>query len=151
MPMKMICVLGAGIAIAVISTVYVDAAVPAGRYTTTSTTVYDNKTRLTWQRTVPATAYSWADAKAYCASASVSAILGGIGHLPTIKELATIVDYSANPPKIDLTAFPGTPAEYFWTSTVRLGSTTLAWIIDFDQGPTNYDVVTDMNDVRCVR
>jgi hypothetical protein len=148
--MNMIRLFGAVIAIVVISTAYADAAAPAGRYTTTATTVYDTKTKLTWQRTVPTAAYSWADAKSYCASAAVSAILGGTGRLPTIKELATIVDY-ANFPRIDATAFPGTLGVYFWTSTAKLGSTTFAWIIDFSQGPMTINAVTDMLDVRCVR
>ena len=150
--MNTLLLFGAIIAIAVISTAPADAAAPAGRYVTTSTTVYDTKTKLTWQRTVTTTGYSWADAKTYCASAAVSAILGGTGRLPTVKELTTLVDYAANPPPaIDLTAFPGTPAEVFWTSTAQLGSTSVAWIIDFGPGVTKTDIVTDMDDVRCVR
>ena len=149
--MNMIRLFGAVIAIAVISTAYADAAAPAGRYATTSTTVYDTKTKLTWQRTVPTTAYSWADAKTYCASAAVSAILGGTGHLPTVKELATIIDF-ANFPYIDATAFPGMPTTpAFWTSNAQRGSTTIALIIDFSSASTRTDGVTDTCYVRCVR
>ena len=64
-----------------------DANAPAGRYTTSSGTVYDTKTKLTWQQAVAPGTYAWAGAKAYCAGLN----LGGTGwRLPTIKELQTI-------------------------------------------------------------
>src|SRR5664279_4073220 len=75
---------------------------PAGRYTVTSGTVYDSKTKLTWQQVVPATGYIWAAAKTYCVG--VGASLGGTGwRLPTRNELLTIVDYSRTNPSIDPT------------------------------------------------
>jgi formylglycine-generating enzyme required for sulfatase activity len=57
----------------------------AGHYTMTGGTVFDTKTKLTWQQTVPAARYAWADAKAYCQTVG----LAGTGwRLPTRKELA---------------------------------------------------------------
>ena len=56
---------------------------PDNRYTVASGTVYDTKTKLTWQQVVPWTTYSWADAKTYCAGLS----LAGTGwRLPTVKD-----------------------------------------------------------------
>ena len=142
---------GAATAVAFVSTSPAAAATPAGRYTVTAQTVYDTKSRLTWQRTALTTGSTWDSAKTYCASSTVSAILGGAGRLPTIKELQTLVDYLANPPRIDLVAFPGTPGEPFWSSSAKFGSSSEAWVVDFSQGPSKTDVTSDVNDVRCVR
>ena len=128
---------------------------PAGRYVvtnggTTNGTVYDTKTKLTWQQTVPSTAYTWANAKTYCAG--VGASLGGTGwRLPTCKELQTIVDDSQTNPSIDTTAFPSTPAAWFWSSSPVAGSPSLGCLVDFYYGLThNYDI-SPSNYVRCVR
>src|ERR1700690_1382575 len=72
------------------------ATAPAGRYTYPATgTVYDTKTKLTWQQTAQSAPrpYAGAAAKTYCAG--VGATLGGTGwRLPTVKELQTIVGES---------------------------------------------------------
>jgi Protein of unknown function (DUF1566) len=125
------------------------------QYTTDVGTVNDTKTKLTWQRIVPTTSYTWADANTYCQQ-TVGASLGGTGwRLPTIKELQTIVDDSRLNPAIDPTTFPATPAAplvEFWSSSPLAGSTSSAWFIGFYYGsPSNYGTVSDMHNVRCVR
>jgi hypothetical protein len=124
---------------------------PAGRYTVTGGTVYDSKTKLTWQQAVPATTYyTWAAAKTYCGG--VGAILGGTGwRLPTRNELLTIVDYSRTNPSTDPTAFPSTPVNFFWSSSSLAGSSAYAWSVAFSDGTSStYDVSFPFN-VRCVR
>ena len=123
----------------------------AGRYTYPAAgTVYDTKTKLTWQQTAPSATYAWADAKTYCAG--VGATLGGTGwRLPTMKELQTIVDESRSIPSIDPTAFPGAPAADFWSSSPVAGSPSLAWYVNFSLGFSNYGGMTFAGDVRCVR
>ena len=145
----------AAVAVVVALTASADASAPAGRYVVTSGgtgngTVYDTKTKLTGQQTVPSTAYTWANAKTYCAG--VGASLGGTGwRLPTCKELQTIVDDSQTNPSIDTTAFPSTPAAWFWSSSPVAGSSSYAWGVYFDFGDTyGYDI-TNTNYVRCVR
>jgi hypothetical protein len=129
------------------------AAAPAGHYTFPATgTVFDTKTKLTWQRTAPATTYAWAAAKTYCAG--LGATLGGTGwRLPTIKELQTIVDETQTAPPIDSTAFPATPTNYFWSST-QTSDSSGAWIVDFgtssNAGATTSDNVSTAYNVRCV-
>src|ERR1700733_1725114 len=110
---------------------------PAGRYTigagAAAGTVYDTKTKLTWQRTVSSTTYTWANAKSACRGLS----LNGAGwRLPTIAELLSIVDFSrTSAPLIDATAFPGTPSVVFWSSTAVVDSTpTAAWPVYFNTG-----------------
>jgi Protein of unknown function (DUF1566) len=128
------------------------ATAPAGRYTYPAAgTVYDTKTKLTWQQTAPSAAYAWADAKTYCAG--VGATLGGTGwRLPTMKELQTIVDESRSNPSIDPTAFPGAPAAIFWSSSPVAGSPSYAWSVYFYVGNTDYGWATAHTlDVRCVR
>jgi hypothetical protein len=117
----------------------------AGRYTTTGGTVFDTKTKLTWQQTVPAATYVWASAKTYCQTLS----LAGTGwRLPTRKELQTIVDYSQ---WIAPTAFPATPIANFWFSSPVVGSPALAWDVLFPSGYTYNAGVSNAYDVRCVR
>jgi hypothetical protein len=124
---------------------------PAGRYTIAGGTVFDTKTKLTWQQTAPAETYTWAGAKTYCQT--VGASLGGTGwRLPTIKELVTIVDYSqTGTPKIDPTAFPATPAAVFWSSSPVAGQPSAAWFVGFNVGYVNNLGVGSMYNVRCVR
>jgi hypothetical protein len=140
--------LGAVAVVSVVSSTSAEASAPAGRYTLTGGTVVDTKTKLTWQQTVPAAKYAWAAAKTYCQTLS----LAGTGwRLPTRKELQTIVDYSQSNPSIDPTAFPATPAAAFWSSSPVAGSPTVAWSIYFIIGLTYSFVMTDPNEVRCVR
>jgi hypothetical protein len=143
--------------IAVILPTPADASAPAGRYVvtnggTSNGTVYDSKTKLTWQQTISSISYTWADAKTYCAGLGSS--LGGTGwRLPTLKELQSLVDYSqTTPPTIDSTAFPGTFPASFWSASPLAGSSSLAWIVFFYYGNTDLsDVSSYGNNVRCVR
>ena len=149
--------LGALAIIMVTSPRSVDAAAPAGHYVVTAGsgtgngTVYDTKSKLTWQQTVSSTAHTWADAKTYCAGVGVS--LGGTGwRVPTIKELQSIVDLSQTAaPRIDPNAFPATPSGGFWSSSPLAGSSSNAWLVYFDDGHTSYYDVPTHSFVRCVR
>jgi hypothetical protein len=134
----------------------VDANAPAGQYVVTASgtvsgTVYDTKSKLTWQQTVSSTTYTWAAAKTYCAG--VSASLGDTGwRLPTIKELMTILDVSqATAPMIDPNSFPGTPSATFWSSSPVGGSPSNAWGVDFKNGYAGSRAVSTTYNVRCVR
>jgi Protein of unknown function (DUF1566) len=129
----------------------VDATAPTGHYVVTAGsgtgngTVYDTKSKLTWQQTVSSTTYTWADAKTYCAA-------GGGWRVPTIKELQSIVDISQTAaPSIDPTAFPSTPSDWFWSSSPMAGSPSYAWGVYFSNGNTNGYGVSDAGHVRCVR
>jgi hypothetical protein len=141
--------LGVVAAVVLAANAIADAGAPAGRFTIGSGTVYDTKTKLTWQQATPSTTYSWPDAKTYCAGAG----LGGAGwRLPTVRELQTLVDYSRlTDPRIDTTAFPATPSAAFWSASPAAGSPSLAWLVNFYDGfASSYDVTT-LVDVRCVR
>jgi hypothetical protein len=97
---------------------------PSDRYTldAASVTVTDNRTGLTWQRSVDPVRYTWDQAKSYCQGLLLAA---GGWRLPTYKELLTLVDPTNVTLSIDAGAFPGTPAgppeDAFWSSSPSAG------------------------------
>ena len=121
-----------------------DADAPPGRYTIASGTVYDTRTKLTWQQSADSAGYTQSQAASHCTS------LGGGWRIPRVSELLSIVDrMKAAAPAIDLTAFADTGSEIFWTSTVSAGS--FAYGVDFTDG-TNLSLDgTQTHRVRCVR
>jgi hypothetical protein len=143
-------------------------ALPTARYTVANGTVYDTRTMLTWQQAAPSGAYTWADAKSYCASVSLNGApgvdqdsgtadgAGGAGgwRVPTAKELLTIVDVTkSTSPSIDCEAFGGAHADSVWSSTLYVGFSRqpLGWAVHFDAGRLIALDVTSLNAVRCVR
>ena len=121
---------------------------PAGRYTIATASVFDTVTKLTWQRAHFDGTKNWADAKTYC---SALALDKGGWHLPTVKELLTIVDLSVFNPAIDSVAFPNTPNEYFWSATPYAPSSGYAWMVNFLNGYAGDGHVSSTRRVRCVR
>jgi hypothetical protein len=126
-----------------------DANAPSGHYTSPlAGTVYDTKSKLTWQQSVQTTLYTQSGAAMYCAS------LGSGWRLPTVKELVSIVDFSqTTAPLIDRSWFPGTAAtDAYWTLTFVAGSSqNYAWIVSVYNGMTQTGLVTSKNyNVRCV-
>jgi hypothetical protein len=124
---------------------------PDGRYTVTGGTVYDGKTKLTWQQAAPPDMLTWAGAKSYCAGLGTT--LGGTGwRLPTVKELMTIVDFSRMGPAIDPIAFPSAGSGDFWSaSLVTYSSGTRAYFIGFAYGISGNKEQSQQGNVRCVR
>ena len=132
-----------------------DANAPVGQYVVTAGgtadgTVYDTKSKLTWQQSASSTAYGWQDAKIYC-----SGMIVNTGwRLPTIKELMTLFDYSQKTVSIDSNAFPGTPAAVFWSVSAVANSSSKAWAVDFADPSNDIMAGRDMSStayVRCVR
>jgi RNA polymerase sigma factor (sigma-70 family) len=114
-------------------------------------TVRDEVTCLEWQRGIGPDVYTFTEAGAYCAGLELD---GGGWHLPTRVELSSLVDVSRSGPAIDTTAFPGTPARFFWTSTPWAVTKTplRAWIINFYEGlASNGAFQTGEFHARCVR
>jgi len=114
-------------------------------------TVRDNVTCLIWQRAPAPGTYTFTQAKAYCAGLTLA---GGGWQLPTRIQLMSIVDPAHSSPAIDSTAFPGTPAQYFWTSSPWFVTTPPlhAWIFNFYEGmESNAALETGTYQVRCVQ
>jgi hypothetical protein len=129
---------------------------PAGRYTISNGTVYDTVARLTWQQAVPATSFTWSSdgttgsAQDYCQSLTLGGFSTG-WRLPTMKELASIVDVTTNNPAVDSNTFPSTPTSAFWTSSPCVIHAGLAWAVSFDDGSVVYFGASNALNVRCVR
>jgi RNA polymerase sigma factor (sigma-70 family) len=114
-------------------------------------TVRDNVTCLVWQRTPAPGTYTFTQAAAYCAGLTLA---GGGWQLPTRIQLMSIVDPAHSGPAIDSTAFPDTPAQYFWTSSPWFVTTQPlhAWIFNFYEGmESNAALETGTYQVRCVQ
>ena len=128
--------------------IVVQAQAPAGRYTISGGTVYDTKTKLTWQQTPSETTLSQSGASSYCAGLSLGAPPLQ-WRVPTFRELVTIVDLTSTPPVIDSTSFPNTPSALFWTASAFPGGT---YLIDFglSDGLNTGSDSSAMNYVRCV-
>jgi hypothetical protein len=73
--------------------------------------------------------------------------------MPTIKELAYIVNYSIPypGPTIDTGYFPNTVSSLYWAATTYAGGTNDAWGVYFDYGYGHGDVKNGSYDVRAVR
>jgi len=71
--------------------------------------------------------------------------------LPNIKELPSIVDYSAYSPAIDGTFFPNTQSDYYWSGTTCALYTDFAWLVHFYDGYVDRVTETVEYYVRPVR
>jgi hypothetical protein len=120
-------------------------------YDAASTTIHDRRTGMTWQRNAAGCpGCTWAQALAYCDSLSLATFSDW--RLPTVKELATIVDYRATSPAVDVNAFPGTAtADSYWTSTAVSGFSNKAWLVQMRGYLANGVDPTGVAHARCVR
>jgi len=112
-----------------------------------STTVFDEVTGLTWERSGDAGAGSIDEARAHCATLT----LGNGWRLPTRIELVSIVDFTASP-AINSTAFPGTHPQEYWTSSAvpSDAGTQQYWTVSFANGLVD-NTSGSAQYVRCVQ
>jgi hypothetical protein len=116
-------------------------------------TVLDDVSCLVWQREVPDGSYTWTEANDFCRRLPLG---GGGWRLPSRIELVSLVDFAkaAPGPTIDLTAFPNTPPEVFWSASMvaaTVGDTPFAWYVLFATGATaDYELIVPSR-VRCVQ
>jgi len=73
--------------------------------------------------------------------------------VPSLRDLAMIIERQCQDPRTNLTVFPGTPPQSFWTVTVRPGdeATDTAYALSF--GPEGVERMSkdELNFVRLVR
>ena len=89
------------------------------------------------------TAIEWAKRKSYAGYSD--------WRLPNVKELNSIVDNSRFVPSINVTIFPNTPPDWFWSSSLNNSNKNLAWFVGFSLGSENYDYRLNFSKVRLVR
>ena len=98
--------------------------------------------------------YSWQDAQNVFIDSLNSSGFGGFSdwRVPSLKELAYLVDYGSYNPAIDKEFFRTGYSSLYWSSTSYSDDLSYAWIIFFDYGYdyySNYKLFT--HDVRAVR
>jgi hypothetical protein len=110
----------------------------------------DRRTGLTWQdnRFVESERVTYTQAEKLCKELR----LGNYNdwHIPSIKELLTIVDYKKYDPAI-LDGFSVAESRYYWSSTQYMGDPDKVWGIDFSDGSTDGNGKSYDRRVRCVR
>jgi len=96
--------------------------------------VLDKETGLVWERSPDATLRSWNDACTHCYRREVGGRKGW--RLPTIEELASLVDTSQPPPTLPAGhPFIGVQSDNsYWSSTTYAASAGYAWAEDFYYG-----------------
>jgi Protein of unknown function (DUF1566) len=100
-------------------------------------TVTDTRLKLTWMRcaagqvaaagacTGDATRMDWAQAQAQAAQVNQRGThFYSDWRLPQLRELATVIEARCSNPRINLTVFPATPPDFFWSATPRPGDDT---------------------------
>src|SRR5215471_9120552 len=110
----------------------------------------DRVTGLMWQRNLDDRLMAFAEAKQSCARMA----LGGYAdwRLPSRIELVSILDVTRTQPAINVIAFPQTPSDWFWTSSVAAEDPTgSAWYVYFYFGYPKTDLVSNLFSARCVR
>lgn len=113
--------------------------------------VIDRITGLRWQRTQDWEAHyheHWQEAQDYCDTLQYA------GHtdwrLPSVRELASLLDFGCSDPAVDPGMWPETPSYFFWSSTTTDGGTTF-WHVEFGQGSTGREDPDWWGYARCVR
>jgi hypothetical protein len=118
------------------------AVAPPNQYTVVATgEVRDNYTGLVWQQDFSTATMAWTDAAGTCAGLTTG---GHTWRVPSIRELATLVDEAQVAPAINRTMFPGTKSgsksnNWYWASHLAAGNATAAWAINFDDGFTGFN------------
>lgn len=130
-----------------------------GRYAVTDEVVVDEMTGLLWERHGPTVMMTFAEAQAHCDGLTLAGLTGW--RIPVILELTTIVHMPGGLmgcapgyccPAVDQSAFPGTPADLFWSSTMTGPGPDLVYCLQFADGRySNWKTpVTDSEYIRCV-
>jgi uncharacterized protein DUF1566 len=107
--------------------------------------VHDLKTLLSWRAAAAPGPVSWGQAYDYCLG------LGTGWRLPSTMELQTLIDQTRVLSAVDPTAFPGSPDDYFWTSSIFDNTPTQAWFVSIGAGNTYWLSTTEAHRARCVR
>ena len=109
----------------------------------------DTSTKLEWERSPDSAPRSWRDANKYCKELGLD---GGGWHLPSFKELLTIVDSTRHEPALNMRVFPSLHNMAVWSSTRFLNSRDSAYFIEFSKGETGIsNSLDELRYARCVR
>lgn len=129
---------------------YADVTNQTSRYFISNGITTDALTGLQWEEMASSRRMNWTDAVAYCVNQRTGGVSGW--RIPNLIELQTLVDFTISAPPLNATAFSGVDAADFWSSTPDAGNVVNFWNVYFSSyGFSNYDLVTTLERVRCVR
>ncbi len=113
-------------------------------------TVVDNNSNLEWQDSYSSSIKktSWKDAIDYCENLELNG--KNDWRLPNINELYSITDHYRGSPAID-PIFQNSYEGLYWSSTSYSGSSSYAWLVNFEYGSNSYQSKSKTYAVRCVR
>lgn len=146
-------------------TASIPATTPTNRFTVNNNgTVSDTKTGLMWKKCSEgqsgtdcsggsAATYTWQLALQQAQTVNNGGGFAGYSdwRVPNVKELLTIVEEQCVQPSINLTVFPNTPSNVFWSSSPDANYSSFAWFVYFGSGSSdNYGKGYDSY-VRLVR
>jgi hypothetical protein len=109
--------------------------------------VRDNNTGLVWEQAPNATSKNWRDATAYCVNKNIGGTRGW--RLPSVVELASLLDPSLPPPSVPGSVFTGVQLNSYWSNSKNIEH--FVWIVHFDTGNVVLGTITDGNLSWCVR
>ena len=115
--------------------------------------VFDKETGLVWDQSPNTTTRTWVNALTHCYQREVGNRKGW--RLPTIEELASLVDNSNSRPALP-TGHPFTLTSAqedgsYWSATTNAGNTAFAWFVDLGVGDVFTSDKTGVIFVWCVR
>lgn len=111
-------------------------------------TVLDAITELEWQAKVPEGSFTLQEAQDYCDALSLGELQDF--RLPSRIELVSLLNLDSSAPAISGDVFPGTPGEWFWSSSPLADDATSAWYTYFYFGYPDVDSRESAFRVRCV-
>lgn len=135
---------------------------PIYTYSADGSEVADTKTGLIWRRcsegqtwsgsTCTGTAVTYTYENALLRAKNEANASGKAWRVPNVKELSSITKLGeAVNPSIDTSAFPGTPANQFWSSSPYVGGPNGAWYVNFNYGYVGGNFRYGNGNVRLVR
>lgn len=121
-------------------------------------TITDQSTDLRWQKcsmgfsdplgcaSGSASTSDWQSALSYCKNLTLAS---RSWRLPNISELRSLIDTSRSLTTINITNFPNTVANFYWSSTSYV-SGAAAWYVNFNYGAVTNNAKTNPYYARCV-
>lgn len=97
--------------------------------------VHDHETGLVWEQSPSTSVFTWVNAQIQCNTLATGGRLGW--RVPTLQELASLVDPSVTPPGPTLPSgnpFSNVQSSIYWSATTNAVITSDAWFVGFGNG-----------------
>lgn len=148
------------IIVSLINTAYAACPTAPGRFVPVASSpneVLDTKTKLVWARCSVGQTWSGTTCTGTATGMTHEAALTHATthtgwRLPNVKELASLADKGCRNPAIDVSVFPNTVSNPYWTLSPYVGLSNDAGFVNFNNGSVNYSSYrSNLYYVRLVR